>query len=117
MLKNLKVKARAAMACMGKSKLGIAAIVSCLAVVLFPGMAAAIPVPAAGSFAFDVYDVVVVQVLQGPIGFVGGLATIVIGAAQLTKSWVMAILGIVAGTVIIRADTITTSLGMMTSSM
>ncbi len=117
MLKTLKVNATSAMSRLGKSKFGMAAIISGLVVVLFPSLSAAISVPAAGSFAYDIYDVVVVQVLQGPIGFVGGLATIVIGAAQLTKSWVMAILGIIAGTVIIKADDITTSLGMLTSAM
>jgi len=85
-----------------------------LVAALLPGLAVAITVPVAGSFAYDVYDVVVVKILQGPIGFVGGLATIVFGAAQLMKSWMVALLAIVAGTVIIRADTITSSLGAMT---
>ena len=74
--------------------------------------AGAIAVPESGSFAFDVYDVIVNKILKGPIGFVGGLAAIVIGAAQLTKSWVLAVLGILAGTVVIKADSIVTSLGV-----
>lgn len=81
-----------------------------------PG-AFAITAPTAGSFAYDVYDVVVLQVLGGPIGFVGGLATIVYGASQLMRSWMVAVLAIVAGTVIIKADTITASLGMLISGM
>ena len=85
-------------------------------VVFAPGVFA-IAAPAAGSFAYDVYDVVVVQVLGGPIGFVGGLATIVYGASQLMRSWMIAVLAIVSGTVIIKADTITASLGMLISGM
>ncbi|MEJ2669833.1 MAG: hypothetical protein P8176_13490 [Gammaproteobacteria bacterium] len=79
---------------------------------LFSLYASAIAVPKSGSFAFDVYDVIVNKILKGPIGFVGGLATIVIGAAQLTKSWMLAVLGILSGTVVIKADSIVTSLGV-----
>lgn len=92
-------------------------LISTMASLFLVSHAQAIAIPAAGSFAFDVYDVVVTQVLQGPIGFVGGLAVIVIGAAQLTKSWVLAILGIISGTVIIRADAIVASLGMVTTAI
>jgi len=77
----------------------------------------AITVPATTDFAYDVYDIIVVKILQGPVGFVGGLAAIVIGAAQLTKSWMLAILGILSGTVIIKADSIVSSLGMTISLM
>ena len=73
--------------------------------------AMAFATPAAGSFGFDVYDIVVNQILGGPIGFVGGVALIVWGGAQVIKNWVITVLAIVAGTIIIRADTLVTSLG------
>lgn len=73
--------------------------------------AMAFATPAAGSFGFDVYDIVVNQILGGPIGFVGGVALIVWGGSQVIKNWVITILAIIAGTIIIRADTLVTSLG------
>ena len=77
-------------------------------------MASAITAPAAGSFAYDVYDIGVNKILQGPIGFVGGVMAIVIGAIAAIKAQIMlAIPAILGGAVILKADTITTSLGMV----
>jgi len=73
--------------------------------------ALAFTTPVAGSFGFDVYDIVVNQILGGPIGFVGGVALIVWGGSQVIKNWVITILAIIAGTIIIRARTLVTSLG------
>ena len=42
--------------------------------------ASAITAPAAGTFAFDLYDVAVNDMLKGPVGFVGGMAAILISA-------------------------------------
>lgn len=107
-LQNLKTFAETA----DRRQVGLLA----MTLLMLPGFVAAINAPTAG-FAYDVYDVVVVQILQGPIGFVGGLATIILGASQLMKNWMVAILGVVAGTVIIKADTITASLGALTSAL
>lgn len=75
--------------------------------------AMAFTAPAAGSFGYDVYDVVVTQILSGPIGFVGGVVLIVWGASQLMRSWMTTIMCVIAGTVLIKAVTILTSLGML----
>lgn len=78
------------------------------------GMASAITAPAAGSFAYDVYDIGVNKILQGPVGFVGGVAAIVIGAISAIRAQIMlAIPAILGGAVLLKADTITTSLGMI----
>jgi len=116
-MKKIKAMFKNAKQALVKRNAMVVAAVATITAALLPNLASAIPVPAAGSFAYDVYDVVVVQVLQGPIGFVGGLATIVFGASQLMKSWMVAVLAIVAGTVIIKADTITASLGAVTSAL
>ena len=77
-------------------------------------MASAITAPVAGSFAYDVYDIGVNKILQGPIGFVGGVMAIVIGAIAAVKAQIMlAIPAILGGAVILKADAITTSLGMV----
>ena len=76
-------------------------------------VASAITAPAAGSFAYDVYDIGVNKILKGPVGFVGGVAAIVIGAIAAIRAQIMlAIPAILGGAVILKADTITTSLGM-----
>ena len=75
--------------------------------------AMAFTAPEAGSFGFDIYDVVVTQILSGPIGFVGGVVLIVWGASQLMRSWMTTIMCVIAGTVLIKAVTILTSLGMV----
>ena len=88
-----------------------AMIVGLLAFFAAPA-AFAIAVPVAGDFAFEIYDLVVNDILNGAIGFVGGVIAIVYGASQLMRSWMVAILGIVGGAIILNADLITTSLGL-----
>lgn len=78
------------------------------------GVSSAITAPVAGSFAYDVYDIGVNKILQGPIGFVGGVMAIVVGAIAAIRAQIMlAIPAILGGAVILKADAITTSLGMI----
>lgn len=88
-------------------------ILALLALFLGPQAVMAIAAPATGTFAYDLYDLAVNDILNGPIGFVGGLAVIVYGASQLMRSWMVALLAIMAGSVIIEADAIVTSLGAL----
>lgn len=81
--------------------------------VLVTGNAFAFVTPAAGSFGYDIYDILVNQILLGPIGFCGGIFLIVWGGAQVMKNWVITILAIIAGTIIIRADALVLSLGVL----
>ena len=83
------------------------------AALLMTGVAAAFTAPAAGSFGFDVYDIVVNQILNGPIGFIGGVILIVFGATQIIKNWMMTIMCVIAGTVLIRAEDLVITLGAM----
>ena len=83
-----------------------------VAVLGSPG-ANAFVTPAAGSFGYDVYNTVVNDILGGPIGFVGGIFLIVWGATQLMRNWIMTIACVIAGTVLIKAVTILTSLGAL----
>jgi|GEM_PF-330921 len=82
-----------------------------VATLLISSVAAAFTAPAAGDFGYDVYDIVVNQILNGPIGFIGGLFLIVFGATQIMKNWVLTILCIIAGTVLIRAEALVVTLG------
>lgn len=79
-----------------------------------PEAAQAITAPAVGDFGYDIYDVAVNDILQGPIGFVGGLACIVIGAVFAVKQQFMgAVPCILGGAVIIKGNTIVESLGAL----
>lgn len=86
-------------------------VVTMTAMLLVSGLAAAFTAPAAGDFGYDVYDIVVNQILNGPIGFIGGVALIVFGATKIMSNWMMTILCIIAGTILIRADDLVVTLG------
>ena len=76
--------------------------------------ALAIGVPAAGSFAFDVYDIAVNRILDGPIGFVGGVGAMAVGAVCAIQQKVFeAVPCILGGAVLLNADSLVTSLGMV----
>lgn len=84
-----------------------------LGVVLAASAAWAIAVPA-GGFAQDVYDIAVTQILQGPIGFVAGVAAMVVGAVSAIQQRIMeAIPAILGGAVLMNAETLVTSLGVV----
>ena len=70
--------------------------------------------PAAGTFAYDIYDSVVAKILQGPIGFTSGVAAMVFGAIAAIRGQFMAALPpIVGGAMLLKAEAITTSLGVL----
>lgn len=84
------------------------------AVLMLSPAAMAITAPTSGSFAYDVYDIAINKIVKGPIGFVAGAASIVIGAvAAITGRVIAAVPAILGGAAIIKADTITTSLGAL----
>ena len=78
---------------------------------LFGGQAMAFTAPAAGDFGYDVYDIAVNQILGGPIGFIGAVALIVWGATQMMKSWMITVVCVIAGSILIRAEDMVTTLG------
>ncbi len=88
------------------------AVASLLSLVIAPS-AFAITAPASGSFAFDLYDVAVNDVLLGAPGFVGAVIIMVVSAVNLTRNWVLSIAGLLGGVILINADAITASMGML----
>lgn len=78
---------------------------------MFAGHAMAFTAPAAGDFGFDIYDIVVNQILGGPIGFIGAVALIVWGATKMVTNWMITIVCIIAGTILIRAEDLVQTLG------
>lgn len=80
---------------------------------LLSAAARAFTAPAVGDFGYDIYDIVVNRILNGPIGFIGGVALIVFGATKIMTNWMMTILCIIAGTILIRADDLVVTLGAL----
>lgn len=78
---------------------------------MFAGHAMAFTAPAAGDFGFDIYDIVVNQILGGPIGFIGAVALIVWGATKMVTNWMFTIACVIAGSIIIRAEDLVQTLG------
>ncbi|NKE70157.1 hypothetical protein [Candidatus Manganitrophus noduliformans] len=90
------------------------AFLALLFILAIAPFAMAITAPAAGSFAYDVYDIGVNQMLKGPIGFVAGVVAIIMGAAAAIMGEVMyAIPAILGGGVLLKADALVTSLGAL----
>jgi hypothetical protein len=80
----------------------------------FPSVVYAFTAPAQGSFAYDVYDIAVKKIAQGPVGFVAGVAGIVLGVMQLFAGRVLgAIPGVLGGALILKSEDIVTSLGLL----
>jgi hypothetical protein len=74
--------------------------------------AMAITAPVAGSFAYTLYDYAVLQGIQGPLGFVGGIFTVVAGIALgIQNKYLPAIATTICGAALIGAPAIVTSMG------
>ena len=78
-------------------------------------MVHAFAAPAQGSTAYDIYDIFVNQILQGPIGFAASVGLIAFGIymAVAQGAFGVATMSIIGGGILYRADTIVTSLGCM----
>jgi 5,10-methenyltetrahydromethanopterin hydrogenase len=78
-----------------------------------PGMASAFTAPTAGDFGYDIYDIVVTKMLGGPIGFIGAIALIIWGATKVMTQWMITVLCVIAGTIIIKAEDLVVTLGLV----
>ncbi len=80
-----------------------------LSFVTAPAMA--FTAPAAGSFGYDVYDIVIVKMLGGATGWVGAAMLLIWGISNIMKQWLITVVCVVGATMIIKITTILTSLG------
>jgi hypothetical protein len=93
-------------------RLGIAMMVFG-AVILGAKIAGAFVAPAAGTFAYTVYDVAVNQMLNGAVGFVAGVGAMAMGAVMAIQQKVMLALPcILGGAVLLNAESLVTTLGL-----
>ncbi len=83
-----------------------------LTALMFAGNALAMTTPATGSFAYDLYDIGVNQILLGPIGFVSGVACMVFAARMASRQMLLPAAGVVlGGAFLLKADTVVQSVG------
>jgi hypothetical protein len=74
--------------------------------------ALAFSTPSSGSLAYDLYDIAVNQILKGPIGFVTGIAFLVLCTFAIARQMVLpSILCLFAGVILVKADSIVQTLG------
>lgn len=84
-------------------------IVACL---FMASNALAMTTPATGSFAYDLYDIGVNQILLGPIGFVAGVACMVFAAIMAIRQMLLPAAGVIlGGAFLLKADTVVQSVG------
>ena len=83
-----------------------------ITLILFAGNALSMTTPAAGSFAYDLYDIGVNQILLGPIGFVGGVACMVFAAIMAIRQMLLPAAGVVlGGAFLLKADAVVQTVG------
>jgi hypothetical protein len=86
-----------------------------VAMFLFSSLDAhAVTAPAAGSFMYDAYDIVVNSLLKGALGFVVAIFVFVTGIAMFFRQMIIpGVVCIVCTALIIKSDAIIASLGML----
>jgi len=81
-------------------------------VVLASSPSWAYTIPSDG-FIYDLYDILVNKMIKGPVGTAAGVAAMVYGGTNLIIGrWTGAILPILGGAMLIKADSIASSVGM-----
>jgi hypothetical protein len=98
-----------------KFLLGAAMAVGVATVVLMcPDFSFAISKPTDGTFAYELYNIAVNQILGGPVGFVGGVAAMVMGAISLITGRILAAVpSILGGAALLKAESLITGLGLL----
>ena len=108
---NNKVLSQATQEKQGRN---LTALVLVMTLCLISSNAIAMTVPAAGSFAYDLYDIGVNQILLGPIGFVAGVACMVFAAILAIRQMILPAAGVVlGGAFLLKADAVVQTIGAM----
>lgn len=95
-------------------KTALMALLAAAFAISFNQVASAIVTAPTSGFAYDVYDIAVNKILKGPIGFVGGVGAIALGAIMAIRAQIMAAIPtVLGGAVLLKADKITESLGAL----
>ncbi len=74
----------------------------------------AITAPTSGTLFYDVYDIVVNSMLKGAIGFVAAILVFMMGIGLFFMQKIIpGVIGVVCAALVIKADAIVTSLGLI----
>lgn len=69
--------------------------------------------PPEGSFFYNIYELLVDRIIQGPIGTAGGVAAMAYGGIKLILGqWSQALFPILGGAVLVKAEDLAQSVGM-----
>jgi len=92
----------------------IAALAVFTATCLLAGNALALTAPGTGTFAYDLYDIGINQILKGPIGFVGGVACMVLAAVLAVRQMLLpAVCSVLGGAFLLKADSVVETIGAL----
>ncbi|EKY3179882.1 conjugative transfer protein TraE [Cronobacter turicensis] len=69
--------------------------------------------PATGSFGYNIYDIAINKIANGPVGFVGGGWLIAMAATKMNEGWVRALPYAIGGSCLIKVEELTQSLGAL----
>ncbi len=74
--------------------------------------AMALTAPSTGTFAYDLYDIGINQILKGPIGFVAGVACMVLAAVLAVRQMLLpAVCCVLGGAFLLKADSVVETIG------
>ncbi len=74
--------------------------------------ALALTAPGSGTFAYDLYDIGINQILKGPIGFVAGVACMVLAAVLAVRQMLLpAVCCVLGGAFLLKADSVVETIG------
>jgi len=86
------------------------------ACILAANQANAFTAPTSGTFAYDIFDIGVNQILKGPIGFAAGVGSMVAAAVMAIRQMLLpAAATVLGGAFLLKADSVVSSLGAMIS--
>jgi hypothetical protein len=99
---------------MGQPRNAMLLMLGLVASVFASVTAQAFTAPAVGSLAYDVYNVVINQGVEGAIGFTAGVLALVFGGFRAISGQLLTgVMALIAGIILINAENIVLSLGMM----
>jgi hypothetical protein len=98
-----------------KAILGAALVVGVASILINPDSSFAIEFNVSrNSFAYPLYDIAINKILQGPVGFVGGVTAMVIGAISLITGRILAAVpAVLGGAALLKAPDLIDGLGLL----
>lgn len=95
-----------------RQSIRITALVVLTSACLLADNAMAMTAPGTGTFAYDLFDIGINQILKGPIGFVAGVACMVLAAVLAVRQMLLpAVCSVLGGAFLLKADSVVETIG------